>query len=134
VQSGSRCCPRHIEDGILSKEAMDKIKASKGSCHLNRSAILELLQQVREEVLRKNEKRLDFDDPMGLSDLDYLNLTGLTREQFNDIMENINNIKPTKNRSIRTCVAILLTKLRSGMDNQMLGTLFNMTKFQVKKN
>lgn len=133
VQSGSRCCPVHIENGLLSKDAMEKIKASKGSSHLNRSSILELLQQAREEVLKKENTRLDFDDPMSLSDTDYLSLTGLTRDQFDDVMTYVKNIRPTKTRSIRTCVAILLTKLRSGMDNEMLGTVFNMKKFQVSK-
>ena len=70
---------------------------------------------------------------MSLSDTDYLSLTGLTRDQFDDVMTYVKNIRPTKTRSIRTCVAILLTKLRSGMDNEMLGTVFNMKKFQVIK-
>ena len=62
MQSGSRCCPVQIENGLLSKDAMEKIKASKSSSHLNRSSILELLQQAREEVLKKENTRLDFDD------------------------------------------------------------------------
>lgn len=131
VQCGSRCCPSHIENGILSEDALKKVKASKSSCHLNRTSILELLQQAREEVLKKESTRLNFDDPTCLSDSDYLNLTGPTREQFDDVLTHLNNIRHTKTRSIRTCLAILLTKLRCGMDNQMLGTIFNMTKFQV---
>lgn len=131
VQSGSRCCPCHIEDGILSRDALEKVKATKSSCHLNRTSILDFLQQAREEVLKKEGKRVDFDDPTCLSDSDYHNLTGLTKEQFDYVLTHVNNIRPTKTRSIRTCLAILLTKLRCGMDNQMLGTIFNMTKYQV---
>lgn len=133
VQSGSRCCPSHIENRILSKDALEKVKASKSSCHLNRTSILELLQQTREEGLKKEGTRLDFDDPTCLSDSDYLNLTRLTREQFDDVLTHVNSIRPTKTRSIRTCLAILLTKLRCGMDNRMLGTIFNMKKFQIRR-
>ena len=99
---------------------------------MNRSSILELLQQTREEVLKKENTRLYFDDPMSLSDTDYLSLTGFTRDQLNDVMTIVKNIRPTKTKSIRTCVAILLTKLRSGMDSEMLGTVFNMKKIQGK--
>ena len=95
--------------------------------------MLELLQQAREKVLKRENMRLDSDDPMSLSDTDYLNLTRPTREQFDDVMTCVNNIRPTKTRSIRTCVAILLTNLRSGMDNEMLGTVFDINKLQGSK-
>ena len=58
VQSGSGCCPVHIENGRLSKDAMENIKASKGSSHLNTLSILELLQQAREEVLKRRTQDL----------------------------------------------------------------------------
>ncbi|XP_061196609.1 uncharacterized protein LOC133204881 [Saccostrea echinata] len=45
----------------------------------------------------------------------------------------VHNIRATQTRSIRTCIAILLMKLKSGLDNQMLATLFNMTKFQIRR-
>ncbi|XP_061186275.1 uncharacterized protein LOC133194309 [Saccostrea echinata] len=98
-----------------------------------RSSVLELLQQAREEVLRKEGSRLDFDDPSSLADTDYYNLTGLSRVQFDDLMCGVHNIRATQTRSIRTCIAILLMKLKSGLDNQMLATLFNMTKFQIRR-
>ena len=56
---------------------------------MNRLSILELLQQAREEVLKKENTRLDFDDPMSLSDTDYLSLTGLTRDQFDDQFDDV---------------------------------------------
>lgn len=131
VPPGSRCCASHIQNGQLSTDAIEKIKAIKDSSYLNRTSILELLKQTRDEVLRRENTRLDFDDPASLSSHDYYNLTGLEKEQFDDLMNSVNNIRPTKSRSIRTCIAVLLTKLRSGLDNQMLATLFNMKKFQV---
>lgn len=133
VPSGSRCCTSHIHvHGQLSSEAIEKLEATTDFSTLSKTAILELLKQAREEVLwKETSSRLDFDDPKSLSDTDYYNLTGLVKEQFDDLMNSVHNIKTTKSRSIRTCVAILLTKLRSGLDNQMLATLFNMKKIQV---
>ena len=122
--------PFILKMDVCRKTPWKKIKASKGWNHLNRLFILELLQQAREEVLKNENTRLDFDDPKSLSDTDYLSLTGFTRDQLNDVMTIVKNIRPTKTKSIRTCVAILLIKLRSEMDKEMLGTVFKMKKFQ----
>ena len=130
VPPGSRCCASHNQNGQLSTDAIVKIKTIKDSSYLNRTSILELLKQTRDEVLRNENTRLDFDDPASLFSHGYYNLTGLEKEQFDDLMNSVNIIRPTKSRSIRTCIADLLTKLRSGLDNKMLATLFNMKKFQ----
>lgn len=56
---------------------------------------LDHLQQAREEVFKKGDTRLDFNDAMSLkSDIDYL--TGLIREQFDDVITYVKNIRPTK--------------------------------------
>ena len=64
---------------------------------------------------------------------DYYNLTGVTKDQFDELMTYLveTNLRSSKNRSTRTCVALLLTKLRCGLSNQLLGTLFGMKKWQV---
>ena len=62
-----------------------------------------------------------------LSDTDYLNLTGIDRDSFNDLCGHVKEVWETKVRSIRTCIGILLTKLRSGMSNALLSTVFNMS-------
>ncbi|KAK3097763.1 hypothetical protein FSP39_012967 [Pinctada imbricata] len=82
---------------------------------------------------KKEKKRLDFDNDDSLTDEDYQNLTGLSRANFDDLMTYVERIKSTKARSPRTCIALLLTKLRTAMSNKLLGTLFNMTKSQVRR-
>ena len=108
-------------------------QAIKGSSNLNRTLVLELLKQTRDEVLRKENNKLDLNDPASLSSRDcmYYNLTGLEKEQFNDMIKSEINLRPTKPRSISTCITVILTKLRSGLDNQMLATFFNMKKIQI---
>ena len=83
---GSRCCASHIQNGQLSTDVIEKIKVIKNSCYLNRTSILELLKQTRGELLMKENTRLDFDDLASLSSHDYNNLTGLEKEQFDNIM------------------------------------------------
>ena len=58
---------------------------------------------------------------------DYLNLTEIDRDSFGDFCGHVKEVRETKVRSIRTCIGILLTKLRSGMSNALLSTMFNMS-------
>ena len=105
---------------LLTSDALQKIRISNDSTYFNRTSILELLQNARESLLQKTHTRFDFDNPHGLSDEDYYNLTGLTKTQFDDLMGYVNDVRFSKSRSVRTCVAILMTKLRSALDNRNL--------------
>lgn len=85
-----------------------------------------LFDSLRKYAKRNASIRLDFDSETSLTSKDYHNLTGLTRTQFDDLMANVLEIKSSKSRSIRTCAAILLMKLRCALDSKMLA--FNMKK------
>ena len=110
VPAGSRCCPGHIVDGILTSDALQKIRTSNDSTYLNRTSILELLQNARESLLQKTHTRFDFDDPHGLSDEYYYNLTGLTKTQFDDLMGYVNDVRSSKSRSVRICAVTFVTR------------------------
>ncbi|CAF0802373.1 unnamed protein product [Rotaria sordida] len=71
---------------------------------------------------------LNFDDDEApMSDLNYHVLTGLTREQFNDLCSEIppSALRDTDIRTPRTTIACLLVKLRLGLSHQALCTLFS---------
>lgn len=70
-------------------------------------------------------------DNNSLGDESYKNLTGLTRSQFDVMMTNIDDIKHSKSRNIRSFIVILLVKLKYALKNKMLATLFNMNTWQV---
>ena len=89
-----------------------------------------LFQDLREKAYHRS--RLDFDDESSMDDVEYNVLTGFDRQEFNDIVSSLSSINTSRNRSKRTCVAILLMKLRSALSNKMLAVLFSMTKFQVR--
>lgn len=96
---------------------------------------MELVEQLREEALQRGSKRIDFDDPSSLSDRYYLTLTGLRNCDFDDLLLHVQpaDVRPLKTRTVRTCVAIFLTKMKTAMDNNMLGVLFYMSKPQIRQ-
>jgi hypothetical protein len=59
------------------------------------------------------------------------NLSGLHMNKFEELLGYISDIRDIKTRTSTTCLGIFLKKLKSGLDNKILGTLFNLTKSQV---
>ena len=61
-----------------------------------------------------------------MSDIDCYNLTGLSKLNFEDLVKYLadSNIKHSFNRSLRNAVGLFLTKLRLGISNKVLTTIF----------
>ncbi|XP_052284368.1 uncharacterized protein LOC127880908 isoform X1 [Dreissena polymorpha] len=89
--------------------------------------ISSLINSLRQSATQRQKSCIDFDDPSTMTDADYWNLTGLTKDQFSTLIGDVDDIRTTKTRSIRTCIALLLVKLRTSLGNALLSTLFNMT-------
>uniref|UniRef100_A0A8W8MER1 Uncharacterized protein n=1 Tax=Magallana gigas TaxID=29159 RepID=A0A8W8MER1_MAGGI len=53
---------------------------------LNRTSIVDMLMYLREIALLNGGKRIDFDDPNALSDQEYVNLTGINKVSFDDLL------------------------------------------------
>lgn len=81
----------------------------------------------------KRTSHLNFDIPSALSNDDYKNLTGLTREQFSELTAFLPSLKNTLTRSPRTCLAVFLTKLRTGLPNSILSSMFSLTISQIQR-
>lgn len=97
--------------------------------------INELLNSLR-KCARSEEfrsKGVDFNTPESLTDNDYCNLTGVKRSEFDVIMKSLSSLRITKLRSVRTCLGIFIMKLRTGLSNAILGTLFYLKKRHVAK-
>ena len=92
-----------------------------------------MLENSRSYALERTRYRLDFDHRQALSDDDYITLTGVSKAEFDDLMLYIDDhdLRDTATRSARTCLAILLLKLRCGLSNKLIATLFAMIKHQV---
>lgn len=78
-------------------------------------------------------KKEDFDNNNALTESDFQNLTGITKINFDDLLLHIKSIRHSKNRSIKTCIALFLVRLRTGMSYGMLSTLFNIGKYSIRR-
>ena len=93
-----------------------------------------MLKRMR-ELCKKNEtRRLDFENAGSLSETDYCSLVGLSKQYFDELNKEVEPyLKNTPARSIRMSLAIYLCKMKSGMSNQFLSTLFNISKSSLRR-
>ncbi|XP_033726042.1 uncharacterized protein LOC117315788 [Pecten maximus] len=140
--AGSRCCCKHLDsDKYFNEEALCSVtdnstNSQEGSTYFNKTDISSLIANIRAIAVRNERYRIDFDNNHSLTDADYQNLTGITKADFNDLcllLSSSTSIRCTKNRTSRTCIALLLVKLRTGMSNRLLSTLFNIGKSSVRR-
>ncbi|CAG2250822.1 PRKDC [Mytilus edulis] len=82
---GARCCPGHLCNDIFLPDALDRISHSQSSSIFNRTDLMDLITQIRDMALRGSKRRIDFDTENALTSSDILNLTGLSKENFNDL-------------------------------------------------
>ena len=80
------------------------------------------LDCLRSLLVKACNSRIDFDDD-NLDDEDYVSLTGITRDQFDNLMFQIKSLRKKK-YSLRNSIGILLTKLRTGVSTPILKTMF----------
>ena len=136
LPAGSRCCPVHLADGVFTDDAFAKFDdiEVRNKSDFNRTGILDLIHRLQNTARSNNERRINFDGN-DLNDDDYLNLVGLNKSQFDDLCSHVKagTIRDTKVRSTRTCVGIMLTKLKSGMSNRILSTVFNIGKDGIQR-
>lgn len=135
VPAGVRCCPVHLDGEQFTDDALDETKPVSNEVNLNKTNIKLLLEHGRSFVIERTNYRLDFDHTHALTDEDYLTLTGISKTEFDILMTYVDccNLRETTTRRVRTCVAILLIKLRCGLSNNLLATLFAMKKHQVRR-
>lgn len=81
----------------------------------------------------KDVGKLNFDVQMSMSDDDFVNLTGLTKQQFDVVATHVTDLRNSEVRSIRTCLTILLFKLRTGLSNTILGILFSLKSYNIRR-
>jgi len=133
LQKKARTCQTHLTNGLL-KMAVTDATALKAKVSTSMRMSGREVSEILRNLTQSNEKsKLVFDHPGNLSSDDYLNLTGLTESQFDDMVGHAEteDIRNTRVRSLRTCIAILMVKLRTGLGNTVLGSLFSMNRFQV---
>ncbi|CAF1406797.1 unnamed protein product [Didymodactylos carnosus] len=122
---------------MLKTNLIQNIKQNQlNYCTIKRNELMIILNEMKEELKTKDCKTnesnqnppLNYnDDDTSMSDANYHVLTGLTRDQFNDLCSEIppSALRHTDIRSPRTAIVCLLVKLRLGLSHQTLCTLFS---------
>ncbi len=107
IPEGARCCPDHVVDHRLKKDAIDKIAPFSIQNKQLSSTDVQLMIN-KWQMLFEQQKRFDYDNPLSLSDAKYKIFTGLTKVQFDDLPSYIlnSNIRNSSNRFIRTALHI----------------------------
>ncbi|CAF1533143.1 unnamed protein product [Adineta ricciae] len=120
LTAGVRCCRDHVDNQRLRQDAVEQIFAGHyDELSLNTHDVQNILFDFRSFMT--NVKSFDFDDPTSLSDESYLNFT----DQFENLLGYMFNMRNSHNRSVRTALAVFLMKMRLGISNRVLGSLFH---------
>ncbi|XP_062580526.1 uncharacterized protein LOC134242456 [Saccostrea cucullata] len=130
IPDGARCCKRHLTDDGVNADVMKRLLPTSDFTNFNRTEITSMLNSLREKC-KERTNGVDFDDQAALSDEDYYNLTGVTKAQFDTLCSYLTPLRDSNNRSSRTCLALLLTKLRTGNSLSFLSSMFQIKNKSV---
>ncbi|CAF2578622.1 unnamed protein product [Rotaria sp. Silwood2] len=125
IPKGSRCCRDHIVNERLCTGALNEIRPFK----VTRTAfaatdVITGFTKFRDHY--SSARYCDFEPPFTMSDIDCYNLTGISKSNFDDLSGLLANsdMKNSSNRSIRNATGLFLTKIRLGLSNKVLTTIF----------
>lgn len=90
-----------MELGFFNRHALRLIASRKNQNWFSRSDICQLVTNIR-QMMTANCSHLNFDNPAFLTSEDYFTLTGLNKEQFQDLASSLSSLQNSKVRSIRT--------------------------------
>ena len=96
----------------------------------NRSEITSILISLPEKC-SKSTVGLDLKNPQSLSEEDYYNLTGITQSQFNELSKYMVHPRNSCNKSLRPCLSLILTKLRTGNSLSILSVMFQISNKSI---
>lgn len=85
IPAGCRCSPGHLNENNFTQEAISNIPCISDNILLNRTSIVDLLKKIRTVALRNEHSKIDFDSDNTLSSSDFLSLTGITNESFDEL-------------------------------------------------
>ncbi|CAC5425090.1 unnamed protein product [Mytilus coruscus] len=113
-------------------KALDVLQSSKQHEYFSRTDITNLLNDLR-TIMKMTSSRLNFDIPALMTEENYNDLTALSEDQFSDLLGYMSTVRSSGVRSVRTCLGVFLTKLRVGLSNKILGTVFGLKTSQVQR-
>ncbi|XP_062608957.1 uncharacterized protein LOC134270728 [Saccostrea cucullata] len=121
-----------MNDKYFTLAALQELQSSKDFEFFSHTDILDLLNNLRQRM-KSTSSHLNFDVSSPLTEENYKDLTGLTKENFSDMVQHLSTVRNTGNRSVRTCLGIFLMKLRVGLANKILATIFGLKTTHVQR-
>jgi hypothetical protein len=98
IPYGNRCCKIHLSDGKFKEEAMQQIKAVRGSSLMTGKMVSSWLSSIT-DVFSKPRRILDFELPSELTNDDYEMILGVSRANFDILIGHCqSSIKRSRNR------------------------------------
>ena len=136
IREGSTCCHKHLNKNGLLPDAIASIKNMKSSTTtINRNHMLHAFDDLKitykrfESVVDEANRRpaIDFSDSDRFTDKQYFILMGITKENYKNLCTSIpsTSLRKTELRSANQAIHCLLVKLRLGLNNSVLATLFS---------
>ena len=88
---------------------------------------------MREIITTQQKAKFDFESMLFLCDSHCINITGMNKSNFNELSDCIKPyIRNTPARSYKMALGLFLLKLKSGISNNLLFTLFSISMSSVK--
>ena len=129
IKGPSRCCKRHLKGSFLKKEEELRLTELSKTTTLTCKEVTDLLNELRTFAKKGS---LNFNIPGSLSNINYSRLTGVSGSNFDNLYNYVkNSVRCTSVRSERTCLAIFLMKLRTGLSHSTLSTLFQIPRRNI---
>ncbi|CAF3140890.1 unnamed protein product [Rotaria sp. Silwood2] len=136
IREGSTCCHKHLDKNGLLPDAIASIKNMKSNTTaISRDDLLHAFDDLKiafkrlESILDEANRRpaIDFDDSDRFTDQQYFILMGITKENYKNLCSSIppTSLRKTELRSANQAIGCLLVKLRLGLNNSVLATLFS---------
>jgi hypothetical protein len=120
IESLAMMCPKHI--------VRDKLRVGSMAMVVNVPTTLKMIPEADVRALIQGVEHykhsgLNFDDH-SLTDTDYKRLTGITKADFDDVMQHIHLVHRGGPVSPQTSLGLFLMKLRTGLSHTELSTVF----------
>ncbi|CAF3389448.1 unnamed protein product [Rotaria socialis] len=130
ISEDARCCPSHIYNKQLNFDSLCQIRGTHfDKLVFDANRLEEIIADFR--LIVDNLKTFDFDDPYSLSDMDYYNITGLHKDEFDIVVDSVVSMRESRIRSKRTTTALFCAKMRLGLSNSVLSTMFHIKDDKV---
>ena len=114
-----RCCKEHYKNLVMYDEDFERIKIVSTSSEIPIADFIDTFKYVEND---SKKTFLDSFKEMTVSEKDCENLTGLSKNNFEDLVCRLQSINNSKN--IRTSLLVFLCRLRTAMSYTLMATFF----------